>query len=186
MTDQELYELRQIRASKIYTFQQVFEFYKDRLSYSGFEKCWNYKSRANIASEWNTQELADFYKLDKRGCIGESHGSSKLSNDEVVEARNKYWVEGIKMTDIWEPYKELYSLSGFRKIVLGKTYTNIPMPKRTSKCKKKRIITDNETSFIRQKYNEGYKVMEIIRNWFPNISEASVSLIVHNKRHTNI
>ena len=83
-------------------------------------------------------------------------------------------------------YKELYSLSGFRKIVLGKTYTNIPMPKRTSKCKKKRIITDSETSFIRQKYNEGYKVMEIIRNWFPDISEASVSLIVHNKRHTNI
>ena len=186
LTDQELYELRQIRASKIYTFQQVFEFYKDRLSYSGFEKCWNYESRANIAPEWNTQELADFYKLDKRGCIGESHGNSKLSNDEVVEVRNKYWVEGIKMTDIWEPYKKLYSLSGFRKIVLGKTYTNISMPKRTSKCKKKRIITDNETSFIRQKYNEGYKVMEIIRNWFPDISEASVSLIVHNKRHTNI
>ena len=89
LTNQELYELRQIRASKIYTFQQVFEFYKDRLSYSGFEKCWNYGSRTDIAPEWNTQELANFYKLDKRDCVGESHGNSKLSNDEVIEIRNK-------------------------------------------------------------------------------------------------
>lgn len=186
LTDKELYELRQIRASKIYTLQQVFEFYKDRLSYSGFEKCWNYDSRANIAPEWNTQELADFYKLDKRDCIGESHGNSKLSNDEVVEIRNKYWVEGVKMKDIWESYKELYSLSGFRKVVLGKTYTNIPIPERTSKCQKKKILTKEEVSFIRQKYNEGFKIMEIIRTWFPTVSEPTISTIVHNKRRTNI
>lgn len=90
------------------------------------------------------------------------------------------------MRDIWESYKEIYSLSGFRKIVLGQTYTNVPMPKRTNKCKKRRIITNEEVLFIRQKYNEGYKVMEIIRTWFPDISESSVSLIVHNKKHTNI
>ena len=186
LTDKELYELRQIRASKVYTFQQVFEFYKDRLSYSGFEKCWNYDSRADVASEWNTQELANFYRFDKRDCVGESHGNSKLSNDEVIEIRNKYWVEGIKMKDIWESYKELYSLSGFRKVVLGNTYINVPMPKRTSKCQKKKILTKEEVSFMRQKYSEGFKVMEIIRKWFPTISEPTVSAIVHNKRRTNI
>lgn len=185
LTDQELLELRQIRASKLYTIQQVFEFYKDRLSFSGFQKCWNYETRTEIASELNTKELSLFYKLDKRNCIGESHGNSKLSNDEVVDIRNKYWVEGIKMKDIWEPYKELYSLSGFRKIVLGQTFTNVPIPNKSSLCKKKENLTKEEVLFIRQKYNEGFKVMEIIRQWFPNKSESSISLIVHNKRYTN-
>ena len=185
LTDQELYELRQIRASKIYTFKQVFEFYKDRLSYSGFEKYWNYETRASIASEWNTQELTKFYKYDKRSCIGEFHVNSKLSNDEVLKIRTKYWIEGIKMKDIWESYKELYSLSGFRKIVLGKTFTNVPMPNKSSLCKKKETLTKEEVLFIRQKYNEGFKVMEIIRQWFPNKSESCISLIVHNKRYTN-
>lgn len=185
LTDQELLVLRQIRASKLYTIQQIFEFYKDRLSFSGFQKYWNYETRTEIASELNTKELSAFYKLDKRNCIGESHGNSKLSNNEVVDIRNKYWVEGIKMKDIWKPYKELYSLSGFRKIVLGQTFTNVPMPNKSSLCKKKENLTKEEVLFIRQKYNEGFKVMEIIRQWFPNKSESSISLIVHNKRYTN-
>lgn len=185
LTDQELLELRQIRASKLYTIQQVFEFYKDRLSFSGFQKCWNYETRIEIASELNTKDLSIFYKLDKRNCTGESHGNSKLSNDEVLDIRNKYWVEGVKMRDIWEPYKELYSLSGFRKIVLGKTFTNVPVPNKSSLCKKKESLTKEEVLFIRQKYNEGFKIMEIIRKWFPTKSESCISLIVHNKRYTN-
>lgn len=183
LSDLELEELRKIRASKIYTIQQVFEFYKDRISYSGFDKCWNYETREEIASELNTPELSKFYKLDKRNCIGEKHGNSKLTNDQVVDIRNQYWVQGIKMKDIWYPYKELYSLSGFRKIVLGQTYTNIPMPQKSSLCKKPNKLTDTEVTFIREKYTEGFKVMDIIRNWFPHISEPTISCIVHNKRH---
>ncbi len=90
------------------------------------------------------------------------------------------------MKDIWESYKELYSLSRFRKVVLGYIYTNIPMPKRTNKCQKRKILTKDEVSFIRQKYSDGYKIMEIIRKWFPNISESTVSQIVHNKSYTKI
>ena len=101
LSDLELEELRKIRASKIYTVQQVFEFYKDRISYSGFNKCWNYETREEIASELNTLELSKFYKLDKRNCIGEKHGNSKLTNDQVVDIRNQYGVQGIKMKDIW-------------------------------------------------------------------------------------
>lgn len=185
LSDTELLELRQIRASKLYTIQQVFEFYKERLSFSGFQKYWNYETREEIAKELNTKDLSKFYKSDRRSCIGETHKNSKLSNDEVVIIRNKYWIEGIKMKDIWESYKELYSLSGFRKIVLGHTFTNVPMPNKTSLCKKKELCTKEEVLFIRQKYSEGFKVMEIIRQWFPTKSESCISLIVHNKRYTN-
>jgi len=34
----EILKIRQIRASKEYTMQQVYEFYKDEMSYSGFDK----------------------------------------------------------------------------------------------------------------------------------------------------
>lgn len=59
---------------------------------------------------------------------GERHFLSKLSSEQVIDIRNRYFVLGDKMITIWEEYKELYSLSGFRKIVLGYTYTDIPIP----------------------------------------------------------
>lgn len=183
LSDLELQELRKIRASKMYTFQQVFEFYKDKLSYSGFEKCWNYDTRPEIAPELNTPELTNFYRTDKRSCIGESHGNSKLTNDQVVEIRDKYWVQGIKMKDIWNDYKNFYSLSGFRKVVLGNTYINVPMPTKSSLCKKPNRLTDEEVKFIRNKYQEGFKVMEIIRQWFPHVGEPTISNIVHYKSY---
>ena len=59
------------------------------------------------------------------------------------------------------------------------------MPNKSSLCKKKENLTKEEVLFIRQKYSAGFKVMEIIRQRFPNKSESSISLIVHNKRYTN-
>lgn len=68
------------------------------------------------------------------------------------------------MKEIYKAFKDLYSLSGFRKIVLGYTYTNVPMPKRSTKCKKKQDLLSKETVLdIRAKYKNGTTVMEIIR-----------------------
>lgn len=183
LTDVELYELRQIRASKMYSMNEVYSFYKDRISYSGFQKDWNYETRQDIASQWNTEKLSHYYKTDKGYCIGEKSVHSKLSNDEVIKIRDAYWVKGIKMKDIWNNYKSLYSLSGFRKIVLGKTYTNTPMPQKSELCKKPIRLTTLEILDIRDKYQKGYKIMQIINNFYPKISESVVSQIVHNKRH---
>ena len=46
--------------------KEVYSFYDDLMSYSGFQKIWLYESRPDIASELNTQELKDFYSIDKR------------------------------------------------------------------------------------------------------------------------
>lgn len=183
LTDSELYELRQIRASKIYSMNEVYAFYKDRMSYSGFQKDWNYETRPDIASQWNTKELSHYYKTDKRYCVGEKSIHSKLPDDVVIKIRDAYWVKGIKMKDIWNEYKNLYSLSGFRKIVLGKTYTNVPMPQKSELCKKPIRLTTLEILDIRNKYQNGYKVMQIIKNFYPKLSESVVSQIVNNKRH---
>lgn len=183
LSDSELYELRQIRASKLYSMNEVYSFYKDRLSYSGFQKDWNYETRENIASELNTKDLVNYYRKDKKYCTGENSVQSKLSNDEVIKIRDAYWCQGVKMKEIWNEYKNLYSLSGFRKVVLGKTYTNIPMPQKSELCKKPVRLTTDIVLDIRNKYKEGYKIMQIIKNFYPKLSESVVSQIVHNKRH---
>lgn len=186
LTDAELLRLREIRFSKLYSFNEVYEFYKDRLSYSGFQKYWNYDSRPEIGEHLNTPELKLYYRKDKEKIKGENHFNSKLSNEEVIKARNEYWVKGIKMKDIWQNYKDKYSLSGFRKIILGQTYSNIPIPERSHKCKKRKDwLNKEQVLFIRKQYAKGYSIMQIIRKWFPDSGEHSISNIVHNKTYTN-
>lgn len=186
LSDDQILEIREIRASKLYTMKEVYSFYDDLMSYSGFQKIWLYESRPDIASELNTQELRDFYSVDKRAMQGENHFLSKLTTEEVIKVRNQYWVEGLEMKEIYENYKDKYSLSGFRKIVLGNTYKDIPMPEKSNKCKKKKDkLTKEQVLFIREKYDSGVKIMEIIKNWFPDYKEPSIYLIATRQRYKN-
>ena len=188
LNDVELLELRKLRASKKYTFNQIYEFYKDDMSYSGLEKLWNYESRKDIGTEYNTPELLEFYIKDHRQCIGETHGNSKLTNEQVIDIRNRYYVKGDKTSEIYEDYKNLYSLSGFRKIISGETYSNIPIPEKSNKCKKKQSkLSKEDIIYIRKLYNEDHlKIMDIIRTYYPDKMESVISNIVHNRTYKNI
>lgn len=186
LTDNELLELRKLRYSKQYSMNELYEFYKDRITYSGFEKYWNYESRPEVGNEFNTKELKQFYKTFKENIKGENHVHSKLTNEQVLYLRMSYFQDGIKIKVLWENFKNLYSLSGFRKIILGKTYTNVPMPNKTEMCaKKQEWLTKEEVLFIRQKYDSGMKVMEILRKWFPNKGENTILNAAKRKTYTN-
>lgn len=186
--DETLKELREIRASKIYTFKEVYEFYKDLMSYSGLEKLWNYETREEIASELNTEELREFYKKDHRQTRGETHGNSKLTDEQVINIRNRYFILGETTNEIYEDFKDLYSLSGFRKVILGQTYSYLPIPEKSEKCKrKKEKLSKEDVILIRKLYNEDkLKIMEIIRQYFPDRSESSISNIVYYRTYKNI
>lgn len=186
LTDAEILEIRQIRASKKYTMAEVWEFYKEEASYSGFSKIWNFESRSEIGAELNLEELHDFYRRDKRMMTGDKHFLSKITDDQVVAARDRYWVQGETMKQIYNDFKDLYSLSGFRKIILGHTFTNVPMPIRSGKCKKKKEpIKKVDVQNIRSLYKNGMSVMNIIRNYYPELAESVVSQIVHYKSYRN-
>lgn len=184
LTDEELLVLRKIRYLKQYSMNEVYELYKDRLSYSGFQKYWNYESRPEIGEDLNSEELHNFYRLNKSQLRGQNHFFSKMSNDQVLEARTKYWVEGMKMKDIWKDYKDLYSLSGFRKIILGTTFTNVPMPSKTSSCKKKKDwFTEEQVLLIRKLAEEGITPSIINRQYFPESSLNSILNIIKRKTY---
>lgn len=184
LSDEQILNIRIIRASKLYTMSEVYKFYETEISYNGFEKIWNYETRKEIGEEYNTEELHKFYKKFTK-TVGQAHGNSKLTNEQVIEIRNKYWVDGIKMEDIWEGFKDLYSLSGFRKVVLGSTYKNVPMPQQTEKCSYKKKLTKEQVLLIREKYESGMKITEIIEKWFPNYSESAIYLIATRQRYKN-
>lgn len=184
LSDEQILNIRIIRASKLYTMSEVYKFYETEMSYNGFEKIWNYETRKEIGEEYNTEELHKFYKKFTK-TVGQAHGNSKLTNEQVIEIRNKYWVDGIKMEDIWEDFKDLYSLSGFRKVVLGSTYKNVPMPQQTEKCSYKKKLTKEQVLLIREKYESGMKITEIIEKWFPNYSESAIYLIATRQRYKN-
>lgn len=186
LTDLELLKLRKIRATKQYSMNEIYEFYKKRLSYSGFEKYWNFETRQNVGEEYNTEDLKLFYRKNKENIKGQKHWYSKLTDEQVLKLREYYFQNGVKMKKIWEPFKNLYSLSGIRKIVLGDTYTNVPMPNKTEKCaKRKERLSKENVLFIREKYDSGYKVMEILKKWFPNCGENTILNVAKRKTYTN-
>ena len=61
-----------------------------------------------------------FYKSDRRTRRGILHANSRnLSDEEVLNIRIRYFVNGEKEDDIFKKYKHLYSKSGFNKILFG-------------------------------------------------------------------
>lgn len=75
-----------------------------------------------------------------------------MTDREVIELRKKYYVDGVSMKDLYVNYKNIYSLSGFRKIISGKTFSHLPMPVQTDKCVKRPKLSKEDVLFIRQKY----------------------------------
>lgn len=162
LDDEELYELRRLRATKEYTCGQLYNKYNNILSYSGFEKLWNYESREDIASEYNTPELLEFYKKDYRTRTGESHTNSKLTDEEVIKIRERYYINGETTKEIYEDFKDLYSLSGFTKIINGVSYSHLPIPEKSLKCKKKLPrLTREEVQFLRKEFDSGKTLKEL-------------------------
>lgn len=163
LNDNELLELRKIRYSMKYTFGEVYDMYKNKMSKSGFSKYWHYYTRPEIGEEYNTDEVNKFYKSDRRTRRGILHANSRnLSDEEVLNIRIRYFVNGEKEDDIFKKYKHLYSKSGFNKILFGQSYMHVKMPIKTDKCKQKLPqLSKEEVISLREQYNNGKSINEL-------------------------
>ena len=93
-------------------------------------------TRINMGETWHLDNIE--YPLRKKedynkdfSAPGEMSGRSKLSNEEVMKIRERYVNESVNQ--IWEDYKDYYSLSGFKKVVQGPSYPNLPLYKKSIK-----------------------------------------------------
>lgn len=88
--------------------------------------------RINRGENWyDSNDDYPIRKWNELGHCGEKSGKSKLSDEEVIKIRQGYVNE--QPRQIWEDYKDLYSLSGFSKICRGETYKHLPIYNKTSK-----------------------------------------------------
>ena len=88
--------------------------------------------RINRGESWyDTNSDYPIRKWNELAHYGEKSGRSKLTDNEVIKIRQRYVNE--TPSQIWEDYKDLYSLSGFSKICRGETYKHLPVYNKTSK-----------------------------------------------------
>ena len=66
-----------------------------------------------------------------REAKGERHTNAKLTDKEVLQIRERYEKE--TATQIWEDYKDIYTLGSFKQILIGKKYSHLPIYKKTEK-----------------------------------------------------
>ena len=75
-----------------------------------------------------TEENKEYHKEKGRYKSGESHPSAKLSDQEVIEIRKRYVNE--TATQIWQDYKDIYTLGSLKQILNGVKYSHLPIYKK--------------------------------------------------------
>ncbi len=113
--------------------KNVYELYKDKISFSGFCHIWDGSRWKDIMPEVYSEENKKIHKEAK----GERHSNAKLTDKEVLQIRERYKNE--TAAQIWEDYKDMYTLGSFKQILIGKKYSHLPIYKK----QEKRWINDN-------------------------------------------
>ena len=140
-------KIREMYKEKKLKIREVYEFYSDKLSFSGFQKIWLGESWKGIMDEVYTKENIDFHNKQK-GKNGEDNCLAKYTNKEVLEIR-KYYVNHT-LKECFEKYgRKSKSILSFRNLI-DSSYKNIPI---YSKVKKKWQLNNNEI-YLEEMNNE--------------------------------
>lgn len=109
--------------------REVYENYKDLISFSYFQNLWQGKSWSHIMPEVFTEENKKYYIF--QNSKGSNGSSAKFTDEEVIQARERYVNESAK--DIYQDYKDRVSFQTFQALLWGRSYTNLPIYKKKEK-----------------------------------------------------
>lgn len=128
LTEQDVVEIR-----KAYNNHQkqkeVYEKYKDIISFSYFQNLWQGRSWAHIMPEVFTKENKKYYIY--QNSKGGKSATASFSNEEIIEIRKRYVKESAK--EIYQDYKERISYQSFQEILWGRRYKELPLYKKKEK-----------------------------------------------------
>lgn len=105
--------------------QDVYKLYSDIITFAGFAHVWDGSRWKEIMPEVYTDESKYNQKCKK----GEKNKLAKLTDDEVIKIRTRYITESA--SQIWEDYKDLYTLGSFKQILGGTKYSHLPIYKKS-------------------------------------------------------
>ena len=136
LTYDEVVQIREIYAMGELRLQECWEMFKDKISYSAFQKVWDGTTWQGIMDEVYTKENIELHSHQKAN-PGSKNGNAILTEEQVLEARKFYVNHTLQET--FDKYGQNYSKDGFRG-VLTRTYSHIPIYQKM----KKQWILNNE------------------------------------------
>lgn len=108
--------------------QKVYLLFNDKITFDGFCHVWDGSRWKNIMPEVFTEENKKYHKNKTKFTKGEKHPSSKLTDEEVLSIRTRYKTETAEQ--IWQDYKNKYTLGSFKQILIGTKYSHLPIYKK--------------------------------------------------------
>lgn len=109
--------------------KEVYILYKDKISFSGFCHVWDGSRWKEIMPEVYSEENKKFHREKSYYGKGEKNSNSKLTDEEVIRIRQRYVNE--TALEIWQDYRELYTLGSFKQILGGTKYSHLPIYKKS-------------------------------------------------------
>lgn len=107
------------------------EFFKDKVGWRGFEKVWSGDTWKTIKMEVYNEENKSYYKHQAKAVFGSKNQNSSFTDEEVITIRNRYVNETGR--EIYKDYENKITYSGFERVLLGTTYSNLPIYKKREK-----------------------------------------------------
>lgn len=117
---------------------------------------------------------------------GENHPRAKLTNDEVIQIRQRY-KDGESLSNIYEDYKELYkNKSTFSNIIKGRTYKNVGNQLNKDEIRHGGSVITKETVLeIRRLFLEEDYSIKKLKEKYPQF-KGSIEDIVHYRTFKNV
>lgn len=109
--------------------QDIYELFKDIISFGYFQNVWQGKSWAHIMPEVFTEENKKYYIY--QNSEGENGASAAFTNEEVIKIRQRYVNESAK--EIYSDYQDRVSYQTFQAMLWGRSYSNLPIYKKKEK-----------------------------------------------------
>ena len=109
--------------------KDVYERYKDKITYGSFMGIWEGTSWPHIMSEVYTKENKNFYRYQATN--GELSPKAVFSNDEVIALRKRYVNETAQQ--IYKDIQDRCAYQTLQAILWGRSYKNLPLYKKKEK-----------------------------------------------------
>ena len=128
LTEEDVIKIRQAYAEHKKQ-KDVYEEYKDIISFSYFQNLWQGRSWNHIMPEVFTEENKQYYIYQNSN--GGNGASAKFTDEEVINIRKRYVNENAKT--IYEDYKNRVSYQTFQAMLWGRSYKTLPIYKKKEK-----------------------------------------------------
>ena len=128
LTEKDIIQIRKAYANHEKQ-KDVYEKYKDIISFSYFQNLWQGRSWGHIMPEVFTKENKNYYIY--QNSKGSKGAFAQFTDDEVINIRKRYVNESAK--EIYKDYKDRISYQSFQQILWGRNYSQLPIYKKREK-----------------------------------------------------